>query len=208
MPEVFTVALPARYGSLTVVEDIDVATGLVRYAVSGRRISGVFVIEPETRRDEAVPTRICIRYGDGPQGYHRDEDRTDRPVLNGTVDLVGATVIDPDSDEPLTRWRLNIRRPTGRYTSATVPDKTGDHAAAVINALVQRWRTHPARQELMLAAARRTAERRIAEIRRWDLQPRYQQRDELVAEIDHYEVLVEQLGQLGGPAHDTPQQAA
>jgi hypothetical protein len=180
---------------LTVVEQIDHTTGRVRYLVSGRRVAGVFVVEPSNEPEKAVPTRICVRYGDGPACHHRDYDRTNRPVVNG-IDLVGGTILDPEGAWPLTRSRLHIRRPTSISTSTSVPDKTGDYVAVIVTALLERWRGLPERRDLMLAAARRTAQSRLHDLQHWRLPPLYQRRDQLTAEIRDVEYLVADLTDL------------
>jgi hypothetical protein len=192
--ESLRIVLPHPYPVLTVVEHIDHGRGSVRYLVSGRRVAGVFVVEPSDEPEKAVPTRVCVRYGDGPAHHHRDYDRTDQPVVNG-IDLVGGTILDPH-DAPFTRSRLHIRRPTSISTSTSVPDKTGDYVAAIITALLQRWRALPERRDLMLAAARRTAQSRLHDIQHWRLPPLYQRRDQLAAEIRDVEYLVGDLTDL------------
>lgn len=155
------IELSGSFGPLSAVEHLDGECGRIRYAVAGRRARGVFVVEPYPDGLEPVPALIRIQYGDGPS--YRDVERSDRPVVNG-VDLVGATVLDPDAPDAITRWRLNLRRPTSRYTSEDVPEKTAQHATAVIKALVERWCTHPDRDRLVLCAARRTASRRLKQL--------------------------------------------
>ena len=89
-------------------------------------------IDPQPSNDEPIPTRIMVRLGDGWTCH--GIDHTDRPVING-VDLVGATDVAPDDPTPITRWRLSLHRPTGRYSSTPVPDRTApvpDHLSVAV----------------------------------------------------------------------------
>ncbi|GAA3215104.1 hypothetical protein ACFO1B_14300 [Dactylosporangium siamense] len=74
-----------------------------------------------------------------------------------------------------------------------MPDRTGDYVAAVLEALRLRWRAPKRRDELVLAAARRSAARRRDEVYRDELNPRHARRDRLAAEITEYEGLAEAL---------------
>ncbi|MFG2042197.1 hypothetical protein [Dactylosporangium sp. NPDC048998] len=195
MTRTLPLPLPLPYGPLTVLETIDTATGAVRYLVSARRLSGVFVFRPHLDRDVPVPSRVAVEYGDGPDDHHRPGDRVDRPSVHG-IDLIGGTVIDPTTTEPLTRHDITVHRATGPLTSRPVPDRTAAYVAAVIDALRTHWQAQPGRDALMLAAARRSAHRRLHEVIRDELRPRRAQRDLLHAEIHHYERVVQHLHQL------------
>ncbi|GAA1577344.1 hypothetical protein GCM10009827_118990 [Dactylosporangium maewongense] len=194
--------LPPPYGPLTVLETVDTVTGAVRYLVSARRLSGVFVFRPHPERDVAVPTRVAVEYGDGPDGHHRTGDRIDRPTVHG-IDLIGGTVIDPARIEPLTRRDVTVHRSTGPLTRRPVPDRTADYVAAVIDTLRTHWQAQPGRDALMLTAARHSAPGRVRKVIHDELRPRRARRDLLNAEIHRYERLVEHLHKLAGmPATD------
>ncbi|MGI5238739.1 hypothetical protein [Dactylosporangium sp. CA-139066] len=198
MTRTLRLPLPQPYGPLTVLETLDPATGAVRYLVSARRLSAVFVFRPHPDRDIAVPTRVAVEYGDGPDG------RVDRPAVHG-IDLIGGTVVDPAATEPLTRRDITVHRAAGPMTSRPVPDRTAAYVAAVIDTLRTHWQALPGRDALMLAAARRSAHHRLHQVIRDELRPRRAQRDVLTAEIHRYERLVAHLHQLAGvPASDKP----
>ncbi|MEW2434371.1 hypothetical protein AB0952_09320 [Streptomyces caniferus] len=132
--------------------------GCVRYVVRTAHVRGTFVLIPEHLRGGSVlPSSLRVQFGDGMDicGYY--EHRPDEPVIFG-MRLHGWTDgIDPDHVSDgwfLGRYAASLRAGVHRQLTTTVRRRTED----VIRALVAHWRSLPRRQELLLAAARPTAE--------------------------------------------------
>lgn len=195
MTDLIHFALPEPYGQLTVVERLDLGTGVARFDIRGRRCAGAFLFVPETDLERAVPVKVRIRYGaqTGPSLL-----RIDFPTFNG-VCLEGGTVLTPATigESGSLRWRLNLRRPeTNWYQHTQFPDAASDYATAVITALLKHWLSHPAHDELLLAAARHDAADRIKRITEKSIHPAHKQIAQLTAAIDHATLIIEELRQL------------
>ncbi|MFG1650668.1 hypothetical protein ACGFIE_12105 [Micromonospora sp. NPDC049275] len=192
MTELHTVALPDPYGELALTQTPDLTSGQVRYVISGRRASGAFMIEPAFAGEELLPTRIWVRCGHEPADDFNTGPLINRPVING-ITIAGIADLDPDQQEPVRRWHLTVYRAGSTRVADLVPDRTSEYAAAIITVLRTMWATHPLRHTLVATWARLCAEQRAEHLLRDELAHRYRRRDELSAEIHHYERRVADL---------------
>lgn len=195
MTDLIHFQLPEPYGQLTIVERLDLLTGVARFDIRGRRCAGAFLFVPETDLERAVPVKVRIRYG---ADTGTSLLRIDFPTFNG-VCLEGGTVLTPASiaASGSLRWRLNLRRPeTTWYQHTQFPDGASDYATAVITALLNHWLKHRAHDELVLAAARHDAADRIKHITKASIDPARKQIAQLAAVIDQAALIIEELRQL------------
>lgn len=162
-----TLDVPQYDTSLEAVCTIDFTTGEVRYDVNGARAEGVFRISPTYDTDTVDPDtpRVKISFGDqapdepryfGWRGYFA---RPNRPIINGSVKLVGWAKINLDRiDDRPTPYSLGVQvhRQIGNCEedSAYAPDRTNERVTAIMVALVGHWRNLPGNAEIRLAAAR------------------------------------------------------
>ncbi|MFD8564662.1 hypothetical protein ACFV1N_45990 [Streptosporangium canum] len=151
------------YGVLRVAASPDLATGALRCRVDGVRVAGVFTLVPAFAREEVDPTttKLTAYYGDGtPSTSSGYDDVPERPVINCTVTLWGATTFDALKARggARTPYALGVhihRSDPGRgFTEA--PTRTQYHAVAILATLATHWLQRPDLNELRLAAARHT----------------------------------------------------
>lgn len=146
----------------TYTDDWD--TGATTYTVTGPRVSGAYTVtlNPHGRGAELDPDTpyLMVAYGRGDFWMTREEDRPDRPRING-VELVGGAGVDVDQmrSRRLTGWNVPARRRTGPTTTREVPAATQDRNAAVVEAVVTHWVTRPDSLALRLASIRHQAAR-------------------------------------------------
>ncbi|MGW3787649.1 hypothetical protein ACWD5Z_23905 [Micromonospora chokoriensis] len=188
-------ALPDPYGELTFTQTPDLTSGQVRNVISGRRASGAFTIEPAFADEELIPTRIWVRCGHEPADQFNTGPLINRPVING-ITIAGIADLDPDQQEPVRRWHLTVYRAGGTRVTDPVPDRTSEYAAAIITVLRNMWATHPLRHTIVTTWARLCADQRAEHLLRDELAHRCRRRDELAAEIQHYERRVSDLRAL------------
>jgi len=171
------------FGTLSGSYRHDWETGVTTYTVTGPRVRGTFQLEHDPRRqvDDPGPgvrgrdvtafteldvdnPRIRVQYGAG--DAWREEDREDRPVVNG-VHMLGATVVNVDTmrQRRLNRWDVVARRSLG-HGACRAPEATAERVAVVVYALAVHWLGRPENYALRLAAVRRAAERAGGEVAR------------------------------------------
>ncbi|MFG3423201.1 hypothetical protein [Micromonospora sp. NPDC048063] len=189
-----TLALPSPYTDLNTAELLDTHTGRVTYRFRAPRAAGTIVIGPEFRgEDSPIPTLIYVQFGDD---AYNDNDRAERPVING-VTITGGVTLNPA--EYLARpdgSYLGLRRSIDRWTNTSAPTATSRYGSAIIRALVTAWHERTDRDDLIQAAARHAAPRRLAELRRHKIDPIKAQIDKLSEQlVDHY-ALAGQLSRL------------
>ena len=197
---VITLNVPEYDTTIEVVCTIDFTTGEVRYDVSGARTEGVFRVSPGYNPDMIDPAtpRVKISFGDRPEdeppfmSWGDYFNRLNRPTINGSVQLVGWTVIDTGLlDERPTRYHLGIdvyRQVDDRKEGFThAPERTNERVTAVMVALVRHWVSLPGNAEIRFAAARHTLSTGD------HIERKQQQIKELRAEIDQREARLTQL---------------
>ncbi|MEU3458249.1 hypothetical protein ABZ671_32420 [Micromonospora sp. NPDC006766] len=189
-----SLALPSPYTDLATAEIINTDTGRVTYRFRAPRATGTIVIGPEFRgEDSPIPTLIYVQFG---EDAYNDHDRADRPVING-VTITGGVILNPA--EYLARpdsGYLGLRRSIDRWTNTSAPTATSRYGAAIIRALVAAWHERPDHDDLIQAAARHAAPRRLAELHRHKIDPIKAQIDKLSDQlVDHY-ALAGQLTRL------------
>lgn len=189
--EPVTLDLPAPFAPITVVAHLDLDTGIARFDVRGRRAAGAFLFVPHTTIEEALPTDVWVAFGAG--RHHADP-----PTVNGVPLGYGAMLHPHALPDGVPRRRdLNLRRPdTTWYRRTEFPDRAGAYATAIIGALLRHWLDHPRHHELVVAAARRDANRRIAELCRTRIEPAREQIVELTASVHAATRVIEELRAL------------
>ncbi|MDM4723345.1 hypothetical protein QTQ03_28485 [Micromonospora sp. WMMA1363] len=206
-----TLPLPSPYTDLNTAETINPDTGRVTYRFRAPRAAGTTVIGPEFRgEDSPIPTLIYAQFGDD---AYNDNDRADRPVING-VTITGGIILNPT--EYLARpdgGYIGLRRSIDRWTNTSAPVATSRYGSAIIRTLLTAWHERPDRDDLIHAAARHAAPRRLAELRRHTIDPIKAQIDKLSDQlVDHY-ALAGQLTRLAAeyeatrtdPQHPDPE---
>ncbi|MFJ1542381.1 hypothetical protein ACIODS_27965 [Micromonospora chalcea] len=208
-----TLALPSPYADLTAAETTDTDTGRVTYRFRAPRATGTIVIAPEFRgEDSATPAAIYVQFG---EDAYNDNDRAERPVING-VTITGGVILTPAEylDRPDGGY-LGLRRSVDRWTSTSAPTATSRYGSAIIRTLVAAWHERPDRDDLIQAAARHAAPRRLADLRRYKIDPITEKISQLSDElVDHY-ALAGQLSRLAAeyeanrtnPDHSAPEQS-
>ena len=133
--------------------------GAVAYRLSGTRMSGTIVFLPDVRDDQAVPDRVAVRFGDGdhPLATHLH----DLPAVGDVTLIGGGDRIVLDEPGWTSRLALAPRDPATCPAPRSTPAIA--YAKQVCQRLADRYRQLD-RDALMLAAASRTANRRLA---RW-----------------------------------------
>lgn len=158
-----SLALPDPYGKLLVRQQFDLHCGLVYFTVEkGARASGTFTVSPYRWGPAAIPTSVMVCYGRGDCDANH-LNRTDRPWVNG-IELAGGTHW-PNRDDWATFHPVNnvhVRTPTGRFSSAHVPDRTQHRVGTIVLALLGCYMSHPLRPVLQLAYAGYIATRRLS----------------------------------------------
>lgn len=196
-PQRTRLSLGEDYGTATATVRTDWTTGRVFYTLRAPRVTGTWTVSIQDPADTDHVARFDVTHGedDGHTWYAGyGEDRPDRPVING-VDLIGATSVAVDDLDALTGWRINCRRPTGRYTSVDAPDRTKQRTAAVLRAILQHLTSRPDLPELHRVAARVAAEARTREETK-QAQRLDEQIQELTAQRDAHTRRAEQLADL------------
>ncbi|MFJ2087485.1 hypothetical protein ACIOBK_33510 [Micromonospora chokoriensis] len=186
-----TLTLPRPYTNLATAETLDTDAGRVTYRFRARRVAGTLVIEPEFRgEDSPIPTLIYVQFG---EDAYNDHDRADRPVING-VTITGGVILNPA--EYLARpdgGYIGLRRSIDRWTSTSAPTATSRYGSAIIRTLVAAWHARPDREDLIQAAARHAAPRRLAQLQRDKINPIQAQIDKLSDDLANHYVLAGQL---------------
>lgn len=176
--------LPPPDPAINIAEETDPTTGEVRYRIRGIRAAGTIIISPD-RHDttKPIPTTVRVQFG---EHAARDHDRGDSPTING-VPLTGHVVLSPAVYLARPKPTLGLHRPTGPYTSTRVPNATNRYGSAIVRALLATWYARPDRDDLIRAAARRTAAGRLAILHRDKIRTAQAEIERLQRELlDHY----------------------
>ena len=158
MPAAPTVTLPLPgLGPLSVTVAADPVTGLTRYALHGRHLHGVVLVEPHQIADELLPTGARVLLGEGPPPVRPYTARPHEPVVHAVRVHGTATCSVPDRLPDPNSVLFEGTVLGEHYRTHRVPDAARDRLEAALAAVLDHWRTSPERPALVLAAARRNA---------------------------------------------------
>lgn len=143
-------------GQLTVRQTVR-SSGTVAYRLHGATASGTITFVPDVRDDQPIPSRLVVRFGDG--------DRLLATHLHDLPVVAGVTLVGGGD-------RINLDLPGWTRQLILAPHDPDNHTAEEAAAVARRAQTvcvelaaryrHLDRDALMLAAAKRTAGRRLA----------------------------------------------
>lgn len=143
-------------GQLTVRQTVRTG-GTVAYRLDGATASGTIRFVPDVRDDQPIPTRLVVRFGDG--DHLLASDLHDLPVVAGVTLIGGGDRIDLDLPAWTRQLILAPRDPDNHTAEESAA--VARYAQTVCVELAARY-LHLDRDALMLAAAKRTAGRRLA----------------------------------------------
>lgn len=161
-----TLPLTAPFPTISAVETLDFDTGMVRYQMTGPRLTGSITIAADPAPTLTTPAeliRVELGFEPTPNAF-----RTDRPLVNG-IEVSGTGNITPQLIPDMTYGNLGLRRTTRRRWDDAVPDHSAKYLTEAVRALLHRWTTLPQLHDLMHAHARHLAPTRLAHLRTYTI---------------------------------------
>jgi hypothetical protein len=158
MPEALSISLGNSL-LMSVTEHVDRDTGIIIYTVKGKRLSGSVTMYPYyDNKGETIPSRIFLTSDS--RKYETENRRDDILTINGikidcwrTLDLEGWE--DRSCSSHINRL--------GSYEWDNLPDATSAYAHKILEALADLWSKRNDVAELIHAAARANASKRLQE---------------------------------------------
>jgi hypothetical protein len=142
--------------AVSVVEHVNYDTGVITYAVTGKRLSGSVTLYPHYQDNiEITPSRVVRESGHRPNGG----DREDILTING-IQLDCCRVLNLEEEQRRDRDSTLSRRGLFGWENR-LPDVTRRYAENVLDALAALWRKRTDIADLMHAAARSNASERL-----------------------------------------------
>jgi hypothetical protein len=144
---------------MSVAEHVDHNTGIITYAVKGKRLSGSVVVYPYyDNKDETTPSRIFLTSDS--RKYETENRQDDILTING-IKIDCWKTFDLEGREDRSRiYRIDR---LGSYGLSTLPDATHAYARKILEALANLWSKRNDVAELIHAAARANASKRLQE---------------------------------------------
>ena len=144
------------HGSLTARQTVR-SGGTVAYRLDGATASGTITFAPDVRDDQPIPNRLVIRFGDG--DHLLATHLHDLPIVHGVTLIGGGDRINLD----LPGWTRQLILSPRDPDTCPAPEAAAvaRYAHTICVELAVRYRQLD-RDALLLAAAKRTAGRRLA----------------------------------------------
>lgn len=144
---------------MSVAEHVDHNTGIIIYTVKGKRLSGSVTMYPRyDNKNETIPSRIFLTSDS--LKYKTENRRDDILTVNGikidcwkTLDLEGR-------EDRSCIYRINR---LGSYGRDSLPTATSTYAHKILETLANLWSKRSDVTELIHAAARANASKRLQE---------------------------------------------
>jgi hypothetical protein len=142
---------------MSVSENVDHDTGIITYTVKGKRLTGTVTAYPRyDNSSETIPSKIFFESGSSTT----ENERNDILMINGIkIDCWKYFDLEGKEDRSHTYYLNRL----GSYGWNTLPDATSTYAHKIFDALATLWSKRNDITDLMHAAARANASKRLQE---------------------------------------------